>query len=183
MWISRPSEIRLNTARTTTVASRIGSNVVRRNSAGIDDIRKAGDVILVLALLVTVVNNAVWLGGRSTLSSAFQSNCISDADFRSAFAAALSGAGVGGISEKVAAARCEGAQGGVIAGRAGAAGAGDCAADVAAVLLWTRRGRRFDELDGFNRMLATFETGAHLDLLAAQGRLVREEVDGVRRYR
>ncbi len=63
-----------------------------------------------------------------------------------------------------------------------ASGTGDCAAEVAAALLWTRRGRRFDELDGFNQMLATFETGAHLDLLAAQGRLVREEVDGVRRY-
>lgn len=64
-----------------------------------------------------------------------------------------------------------------------ATGTDDCAADVARVLLWTRRGRRFDELDGFNQMLATFETGAHLDLLAVQGRLVREVVDGVRRYR
>jgi glyoxylase-like metal-dependent hydrolase (beta-lactamase superfamily II) len=40
-------------------------------------------------------------------------------------------------------------------------------------LPWTRRGRKFAELDPFNQMLATFETGAHLDLLAAQGRLTR----------
>ena len=57
------------------------------------------------------------------------------------------------------------------------------AAEVAAVLRWTRHGRALDELDGFNRMLAVFETAAHLDLLAAQERLVREEVDGVLRYR
>jgi glyoxylase-like metal-dependent hydrolase (beta-lactamase superfamily II) len=43
----------------------------------------------------------------------------------------------------------------------------------ALALPWTRRGRRFSELDPFNQMLATFETGAHLDLLAAQGRLTR----------
>ena len=57
------------------------------------------------------------------------------------------------------------------------------AAGVAAALRWTRRGRDFAELDGFNRMLAVFETAAHLDLLVAQGRLAREEVDGVLRYR
>ena len=56
-------------------------------------------------------------------------------------------------------------------------------AEVAAVLRWTRHGRTLDELDGFNRMLAVFETAAHLDLLVAQERLVREEVDGVLRYR
>jgi glyoxylase-like metal-dependent hydrolase (beta-lactamase superfamily II) len=43
----------------------------------------------------------------------------------------------------------------------------------ALALPWTRRGRRFAELDPFNQMLATFETGVHLDLLAAQGRLAR----------
>jgi len=43
----------------------------------------------------------------------------------------------------------------------------------AQALPWTRRGRRFAELDPFNQMLATFETAVHLDLLAAQGRLIR----------
>ena len=56
-------------------------------------------------------------------------------------------------------------------------------ADVAAVLRWTRHGRTLDELDGFNQMLAVFETAAHLDLLVAQGRLVREDGDGRTRYR
>ncbi|HEX5496592.1 MAG TPA: MBL fold metallo-hydrolase [Mycobacteriales bacterium] len=54
--------------------------------------------------------------------------------------------------------------------------------DAARALPWTRRNRRFDELDPFNRMLATIETAAHLDLLAAQGRLTRLTVDGVHRY-
>lgn len=58
-----------------------------------------------------------------------------------------------------------------------------CAAEVAAVLRWTRHGRTLAELDGFNQLLAVFETGAHLDLLAAQGRVLREDVDGVLRYR
>jgi glyoxylase-like metal-dependent hydrolase (beta-lactamase superfamily II) len=58
-----------------------------------------------------------------------------------------------------------------------------CPADVAAVLRWTRHGRTLDELDAFNRMLAVFETAAHLDLLVAQERVVREEHDGVLRYR
>ncbi len=56
-------------------------------------------------------------------------------------------------------------------------------ADVAAALRWTRHGRTVDELDPFNRMLATFETAAHLDLLVAQERLTRQEADGVLRYR
>ena len=47
---------------------------------------------------------------------------------------------------------------------------------------WTRRLRRFDELDPFNAMLATFETGAHLVLLTAQGHLRRSVVDGVDHY-
>jgi glyoxylase-like metal-dependent hydrolase (beta-lactamase superfamily II) len=57
------------------------------------------------------------------------------------------------------------------------------AAGVAGVLRWTRHGRTLDELDGFNRMLAVFETAAHLDLLVAQGRLVRAADDEVLRYR
>ena len=41
----------------------------------------------------------------------------------------------------------------------------------ALALPWTRRARRFSELDPFNQMLAVLETGVHLDLLVAQGRL------------
>jgi glyoxylase-like metal-dependent hydrolase (beta-lactamase superfamily II) len=44
-------------------------------------------------------------------------------------------------------------------------------------LRWTRRGRRLDELDPFNQMLAIIETRAHLELLAAQGRLTSSEGD------
>jgi glyoxylase-like metal-dependent hydrolase (beta-lactamase superfamily II) len=42
---------------------------------------------------------------------------------------------------------------------------------VACALRWTRRGRHLEELDPFNQMLAVTETRAHLELLAAQGRL------------
>jgi glyoxylase-like metal-dependent hydrolase (beta-lactamase superfamily II) len=49
----------------------------------------------------------------------------------------------------------------------------------ARALLWTRRERRFDDLDWFNQMLATIETAAHLDVLAARGRLVPSVADGV----
>lgn len=59
----------------------------------------------------------------------------------------------------------------------------DTAFDVAGVLRWTRREHRLADLDAFNAMLAVFETGAHLDLLVAQGRLTRATDDGVRRYR
>lgn len=54
---------------------------------------------------------------------------------------------------------------------------------VARVLVWTRRGRAFTELDLFNRVFAVSETVAHLLVLAGQGR-VRAELDrdGVRRY-
>jgi glyoxylase-like metal-dependent hydrolase (beta-lactamase superfamily II) len=45
------------------------------------------------------------------------------------------------------------------------------ARDVAQGLRWTRRERRLDELDTFNQMLAVLETAAHLDVLAARGRL------------
>ena len=51
-----------------------------------------------------------------------------------------------------------------------AAGAGT-AYQVACALRWTRRGRRLEELDPLNQMLAVTETRAHLELLAAQGRL------------
>jgi glyoxylase-like metal-dependent hydrolase (beta-lactamase superfamily II) len=46
--------------------------------------------------------------------------------------------------------------------------------EAAMALSWTRRGRRFSELDPFNQMLAVMETGVHLDLLVVQGRLARE---------
>ena len=48
--------------------------------------------------------------------------------------------------------------------------------DVAGELPWTRRDRRLEELNGFDAVLACFETLAHLELLALQGRLTR--VDG-----
>jgi len=52
----------------------------------------------------------------------------------------------------------------------------------AGFLRWTRRQRRLGELDPFNQMLAVIETRAHLELLAAQGRLVSSVHDGVVRY-
>ncbi|GAC1440440.1 MAG: MBL fold metallo-hydrolase [Mycobacteriales bacterium] len=56
--------------------------------------------------------------------------------------------------------------------------------EVAGVVRWTRREHRLADLDTFNAMLAVFETGAHLDLLAAQGRVILDtDADGVRRYR
>lgn len=54
--------------------------------------------------------------------------------------------------------------------------------EVAGILLWTRRGRTFGELDPYNQLLAVVETEAHLRLLLAQGRLGREDVDGVRHF-
>ena len=55
--------------------------------------------------------------------------------------------------------------------------------EVGGRLRWTRREHRLADLDPFNAMLAVFETGAHLELLTAQGRLVRTVEDGVDRYR
>jgi glyoxylase-like metal-dependent hydrolase (beta-lactamase superfamily II) len=49
-------------------------------------------------------------------------------------------------------------------------------------MLWTRRGRSFDQLDLLSQCLAVTETMAHLDVLALAGRLRRTEVDGVRHY-
>ena len=54
--------------------------------------------------------------------------------------------------------------------------------EVAQRLGWTRRLKSLSELDVFNTMLATLETGAHLALLAAQGHLARSSVDGVDHY-
>jgi len=56
------------------------------------------------------------------------------------------------------------------------------AREAAARLKWTRRERILDELDPFNQMLAVTETAAHLQLLAAQGRVSRHEADGLRYY-
>jgi glyoxylase-like metal-dependent hydrolase (beta-lactamase superfamily II) len=53
---------------------------------------------------------------------------------------------------------------------------------VAGKVTWTRRERSLSDLDMFNQFLATCETGAHLDLLVAQGRATREVRDGVRHY-
>ncbi|MCU1590720.1 MAG: ampC [Frankiales bacterium] len=58
----------------------------------------------------------------------------------------------------------------------------DTAFEVAGVLRWTRRQHQLADLDPFNAMLAVFETGAHLDLLVAQGRLTMTEQDDVRHY-
>jgi glyoxylase-like metal-dependent hydrolase (beta-lactamase superfamily II) len=58
----------------------------------------------------------------------------------------------------------------------------DTAAAVAAKVTWTRREHSLADLDTFNKFLAVCETGAHLDLLVAQGRATRELRDGIRHY-
>jgi glyoxylase-like metal-dependent hydrolase (beta-lactamase superfamily II) len=58
----------------------------------------------------------------------------------------------------------------------------DTAAEVAAKVTWTKRDRKFADLDVFNQFLAVCETGAHLELLVSQGRVERRLVDGVRHY-
>ncbi len=57
------------------------------------------------------------------------------------------------------------------------------AAEAGGQLRWTRREHRLADLDPFNAMLAVFETGAHLELLAVQGRLHKSLEDGVEHYR
>lgn len=59
----------------------------------------------------------------------------------------------------------------------------ETARQAAGELGWTRRDRAFADLDPFNQVLAVGETGAHLDLLVARGRLQSSTVDGVARYR
>ncbi|MFI9454903.1 MBL fold metallo-hydrolase [Amycolatopsis sp. NPDC052450] len=54
--------------------------------------------------------------------------------------------------------------------------------EVALRLGWTRRQRELPDMDPFNQMLAVLETGSHLDLLVAQGKLAATETDGVRHY-
>ncbi len=48
---------------------------------------------------------------------------------------------------------------------------------------WTRRHRRFDDLDLFNQTLATGETAAHLDVLVVRGELTSINNDDVVEYR
>jgi glyoxylase-like metal-dependent hydrolase (beta-lactamase superfamily II) len=55
--------------------------------------------------------------------------------------------------------------------------------DVAKVLPWTRHNRTLAQLDVFNSGMAVMETLVHLDLLWLQGKLSREEVDGVFFYK
>ena len=55
-----------------------------------------------------------------------------------------------------------------------ARGAG-LASEVARILRWTSRGRDFEELNLFDRMLAVLETAAHLDVLVLRGEAVRED--------
>jgi glyoxylase-like metal-dependent hydrolase (beta-lactamase superfamily II) len=58
----------------------------------------------------------------------------------------------------------------------------DTAAEVAAKVTWTRRAHSLADLDMFNQFLAVCETGAHLDLLVAQGRATMQVRDDVRHY-
>lgn len=60
---------------------------------------------------------------------------------------------------------------------------GHTAYEVAGLVTWTRRQRKLTDLDLFNKCLAISETGAHLDVLAEQGKLTRTEEEGVRYYR
>jgi glyoxylase-like metal-dependent hydrolase (beta-lactamase superfamily II) len=51
----------------------------------------------------------------------------------------------------------------------------EAALEVARILRWTSRGRRFEDLGLFDRMLAVLETAAHLDVLVLRGEAVRDE--------
>jgi glyoxylase-like metal-dependent hydrolase (beta-lactamase superfamily II) len=55
--------------------------------------------------------------------------------------------------------------------------------EVTQALTWTRRRRRYGELDLFNQVLAVHETMAHLRVLEERGVLVAETGDGVARFR
>ena len=54
--------------------------------------------------------------------------------------------------------------------------------EAATMLTWTRRKRRFDELDMFNQILAIHETMAHLVVLVERGWLTSTTADGVLRF-
>lgn len=62
------------------------------------------------------------------------------------------------------------------------AGGARTAWEVAGELPWTRRNRQRDDLGPFDIVMAAFETLAHLELLALQGRASRTETDGVARF-
>jgi glyoxylase-like metal-dependent hydrolase (beta-lactamase superfamily II) len=54
--------------------------------------------------------------------------------------------------------------------------------EAAQALPWTRRKRRYDELDLFNQILAIHETMAHLRVLVERGWLTESAVDGIARF-
>jgi hypothetical protein len=54
--------------------------------------------------------------------------------------------------------------------------------ETARILTWTRRQRRFDELDMFNQIMAVHETMAHLEVLVERGWLQRQVLDGIARF-
>ncbi len=54
--------------------------------------------------------------------------------------------------------------------------------EVAHILKWTRRLRDLSEMDLFNKMLATFETKYHLDLLVAMGMVSVAEEESILTY-
>ena len=56
------------------------------------------------------------------------------------------------------------------------------APEVATILRWTSRGRSFEELDRFDRMLAVLETAAHLDVLVLRGVAARADEEAPVRY-
>lgn len=58
----------------------------------------------------------------------------------------------------------------------------DDAFSIAAVMPWTRRERRLEELDDMNQMLAVLEIKAHLDVLVDTGTLQHVEDDATDRY-
>lgn len=62
------------------------------------------------------------------------------------------------------------------------AGGASTGFEVASRLGWTRRQRRFDELDLFNQVLAVHETMAHLQVLVERGWLQSSTLDGVIRF-
>jgi glyoxylase-like metal-dependent hydrolase (beta-lactamase superfamily II) len=62
------------------------------------------------------------------------------------------------------------------------AGGASTGLEVATVIGWTRRQRRFADLDEFNQRLAVTETMAHLLVLVERGWLSKQDVDGVWRF-
>ncbi len=62
--------------------------------------------------------------------------------------------------------------------RAALASGAEAALEVAHILRWTSRGRSFENLGLFDRMLAVLETAAHLDVLVLRGEAVRDEAGG-----